>query len=326
LPGADGQLRLTGFAVGASSESSKGNKRTRKRSARTTAGRPAVSRFRTVTTFSEYQQIVEKTDEKKQRIISLLGLVGEVGDLHSMIKKLMLQKDNPTFRADLTEEFGDILWYVTSLAALYKISLRATKAESLYTEGPKTAFDERFPEDEQLPRNFRVTFFEKPLEHGIYVKITVNGVVIGDALTDNAHEDDGYRYHDAFHLAYAAVLGWSPVTRSLLRRKRKSKPKIDEVEDGARAVIVEEAISIFIFNQARDRGWYKDESSIDIGLLKTIRRFTSGLEVRVCTAKQWRKAILSGFSVFDKLRAANGGTVELDLDKQSISFVEAGEH
>ena len=51
--------------------------------------------------------------------------------------------------------------------------------------------------------------FAKSLsQKGLYVQITLNDVVIGDALTDNAHIDDGYRFHDIFHFAYAAVLGW----------------------------------------------------------------------------------------------------------------------
>ncbi|MGW7530630.1 hypothetical protein ACWGJ5_46485, partial [Streptomyces sp. NPDC054783] len=31
-----------------------------------------------------------------------------------------------------------------------------------------------------------------------------------------ARVEDDYRFHDAFHLAHAAVLGWSPVSRFLL--------------------------------------------------------------------------------------------------------------
>lgn len=279
--------------------------------------------------FADYQSIVEQTDEKKQRIVSLLGLVGEVGDLHAMIKKLLLQKDSPTFRAEMREEFGDLLWYLTSLASLYKISLEeiaqenARKATSLYLEGALPKFDVGYPPDERLPRRFRVTFSERPIQRGVHVKITVNGIAIGDALTDNAREDDGYRFHDVFHLAYAAVLGWSPVVRALLRRKRKSRAKIDEVEDGARAAIVEEAISIFIFNQAEERAWYQEPSSIDIGLLKTVRRLAGELEVKRCTAKQWRKAIHSGYAAFAQLRKNNGGDVEVDLDEQRLTFIPA---
>lgn len=188
-------------------------------------GPPAMSRF------AEYQAMVERTDERRSRAVSLMGLVGEVGDLHSMMKKLLLQKDNPAFRTELREEFGDLLWYLTSLASLYEIPLEeiakanAEKAESLYTKGSVNIFDDDFPSDERLPRRFVVNFYEKPLERSLYVKVSVNDVVIGDALTDNSHEDDGYRYHDVFHLAYAAVLGWSPVCRALLKCKRKSKSR-----------------------------------------------------------------------------------------------------
>jgi hypothetical protein len=54
-------------------------------------------------------------------------------------------------------------------------------------------------------------------------------------MADNAYERAGYRFHDVFHLAFAAVLGWSPITRALLKRKRKSSPEVDEVEDRGRS-------------------------------------------------------------------------------------------
>ncbi len=284
-----------------------------------------------MTTFSEYQKMVERTDERKQRTISLLGLVGEIGDLHSMVKKLLIQKDNPTFREQMREEFGDVLWYLTSLAVLYKIPLQeiakanAQKAESLYSLGSKIEFDKNYPDDERLPRQFMVNFYEKPLDRSVYVKISVNGIVVGDALTDNSHIDDGYRYHDIFHLGYAAVLGWSPVIRSLLRCKRKSDVKVDEVEDGARARIIEEAVSIFIFNHAEERDWYSDASSVDIGMLKIVRRMVSGLEVKACTAKQWQSAIFQGYKVFLKLKHNCGGNVIVDLDRQKLEYKNSTE-
>jgi NTP pyrophosphatase (non-canonical NTP hydrolase) len=282
--------------------------------------------YSNMTTFTEYQEMVERTDERRQRTIALMGLVGEVGDLHSMMKKLLLQKDNPTFRSELREEFGDLLWYLTCLASLYKIPLQeiaqsnAEKAESLYSIGQRHAFDAGFPDDERLPRQFTVNFYEKPLDRGVHVKVSMNGVVIGDALTDNAHLVDGYRYHDVFHFAYAAVLGWSPVVRGLLKCKRKSKPKIDEVEDGARAAIVEEAVSILVFNLATERNMYADETYVDLGLLKTIRRMVAGLEVKACSAKQWQRAICQGFAVFRDLNKSGGGNVLVNLDLQTIEF------
>lgn len=160
--------------------------------------------------------------------MSLLGLAGELGDLNSTFKKLVLQRDSRTLRSDLREDIGDILWYLTSLAVLHKIPLQeaaresALKAERLYTQGEVNHFDDGFDEEERLPRQFSVTFSEKRNGKQVLVRIMVSGVIVGDTLTDNAHKGDGYRYHDVFHLAYAAVLGWSPVIRSLLRRKRKA--------------------------------------------------------------------------------------------------------
>ena len=72
----------------------------------------------------------------------------------------------------------------------------------------------------------------------------LNGRQLGDDLTDNTYDEDGYRFHDVLHLANVAHLSWSPVMRSLMKLKRKDdrNPLLDVVEDGARAKIVEEAI------------------------------------------------------------------------------------
>jgi len=279
-----------------------------------------------IRTFVEYQAMVERTDERKKVIVSLLGLAGELGDLNSTFKKLVLQRDSRTLRGDLREDIGDILWYLTSLAIQYKIPLQeaaresARKAERLYLQGEVKRFDDGFDEEERLPRQFSVTFSEKRNGKQLLVRIMVSGVIVGDTLTDNAHQGDGYRYHDVFHLAYAAVLGWSPVIRSLLRRKRKSNQRIDEIEDGGRAAVVEEAISVLVFNEAPQRGWYSEESAVDIGLLKTIMRLTAGLEVHSCTAKQWKAAILQGYSAFKHLKDHCGGRVDVDLDRQTLTY------
>ncbi len=80
-------------------------------------------------------------------------------------------------------------------------------------------------------------------------------------MDDNAHEADGYRFHDVFHLAFMATFGWSPVIRALLKRKRKSNPAIDNVEDGARAIIIEEAISAMVYEHAKDHNFYEGHYS-----------------------------------------------------------------
>lgn len=109
-------------------------------------------------------------------------------------------------------------------------------------------FDEGYPAEERLPRVLDVDIFERVAGNGrSYVVQRCSGVFIGDRLTDNIMKPDDYRFHDAFHYAYAAVLGWSPVTRALFRLKRKSQVRVDEGEDGARAILIEEGVATYVF-------------------------------------------------------------------------------
>jgi hypothetical protein len=84
-------------------------------------------------------------------------------------------------------------------------------------------------------------------------------VQVGDTLTDASFVADGYRFYDVFHLAHAAVLGWSPVSRSLLGRKRRSDPQIDEAEDGGRAIVIEEGIAALVFAYAASHNYLPSE-------------------------------------------------------------------
>ena len=140
-------------------------------------------------------------------------------------------------------------------------------------------------------------------------------------LTDNAYDPDGYRFHDVFHFAYAAVLGWSPITRALLRRKRKSRPLLDEVEDGGRAAVIEEGVAALAFNYARRHRMLVGVSTLDFQLLRTIKDMTSHLEVSQCTTGEWERAILQGFKVWRAVLAARGGRIAINLDQRSIDYL-----
>lgn len=149
----------------------------------------------------------------------------------------------------------------------------------------------------------------------------IDGRQVGDSLSDNAHEEDHYRFHDVFHLSFMTYLGWSPVMRHLLKVKRKSNKAIDENEDGARAAITEEAISAIIFNLAEDNDFFREIRSIPFSLLKTVSSLANKFEVKACTFKQWQLAIWHGCQIYRELVSNGGGTVELDLDEPSISYV-----
>src|SRR5207248_7584175 len=124
-------------------------------------------------------------------------------------------------------------------------------------------FDTGFSESEQLPRKIEMHIVETRVAGKTCVIQLCNGVEIGSRLTDNKTEQDDYRFHDVFHLAYAAILGWSPVTRALLKLKRKSDPKVDENEDGARAILIEEGVATWIFNHAVRLNYFSAIQSLD---------------------------------------------------------------
>jgi len=167
-----------------------------------------------------------------------------------------------------------------------------------------------------------VEFREKDVRGTKYVFQSVHGLHLGDRLTDNSADEDDYRFHDVFHLAYAATLGWSPVLRALLRLKRKSDRDLDEQQDGARAVITEEGISNWIFAHGLRHHAFKGVDSVDFQLLKTIRQMVKGYEVQVCPLWMWETAILRGFAVFRELKVRRRGLVIADLTTRTLTFQE----
>lgn len=181
-------------------------------------------------------------------------------------------------------------------------------------------FDCEFPSEEQLPRKLKVVVQEKTHSKGIFVLQQVNGVNIGDRLTDNVAEADDYRFHDVFHWTYAAVLGWSPVTRALLRLKRKSNPVIDENEDGARAQLIEEGVATWIFQHGRKLNFYENISTVDYQLLKSVQDFIKLYEVKSCPLWLWEEAILGGFRAFRFLRQHRRAILSLDLETRKLDF------
>ncbi len=182
-------------------------------------------------------------------------------------------------------------------------------------------FDEGALEEEQLPRKLEIEFRERSQGEQRIVILRCNGINFGNRLTDNIADPDGYRYHDIFHFAYAVHLGWSPVVRALLKCKRKSDPKIDEAQDGARAAIVEEAVSAIAFSRGKQLGLFDGLDHVDYDLLKMVSEFVEGYEVDRIPLWQWEVAILQGFTVFRQLRHTRGGRVTLDLERRELKYL-----
>jgi NTP pyrophosphatase (non-canonical NTP hydrolase) len=284
---------------------------------------------------STYQREALKTDRIKAEgddsvIVALLGLVGEIGTLAAEHKKRMRDKGKyRLFKDRVEEDVGDILWYLANFASKNGLDLEEVARKNLHKVRSRWAlpvgtqiqlFDAGCKPEEQLPRHFEIDF---RVDKKGRVVLYRDGVRVGDPLTDNNYADDGYRFHDVFHLAYAAVLGWSPVTRKLLKCKRKSDKITDNVEDGGRAAVIEEGVAAMAYASAKDSAFFEGATEVDHSLLDTIQRMTSHLEVQRRSPAEWENAILLGFCVWRELRQHNGGRVTIDLVNQQLYFASS---
>lgn len=280
----------------------------------------------------EYQRLSEATDvrpDRKDIAFPLLGLAGEVGSLVAEYKKrLRAGKSYEGFEIELREELGDLLWYTAALARTVNLSLNEVAEDNLKKTGliwspdlpPAPEYDVGFPPGQRLPREFIVRFVPHEQDNLPHVSMYLGTEAVGDPLNDNAYEEDHYRFHDVFHLAHAAILGWSPLFRRLLGCKRKADPKVDRIEDGARAIFLEEGLTAYVFNVATTQRFFEGAQRLDWDLLKTVRRMTSHLEVGDQPPAAWQRAILEGYSVWRELREHNGGLVGGNLDQRIIQF------
>jgi len=263
-------------------------------------------------------------------------VAGENGHLWSLIEAVMhlnsiLAADDEFFVVDpenLEDPLGETARMVLNavsqehlkLPQILVQNLQKTKGLFAGVTGAALQRDAQCPEYEQLPRSAVIQFIERPRGAVPEVLLRMNGLTVGDRLTDNSADLDGYRFHDALHLGYVAVLGWSPVIRALLRLKRKSDGALDEQQDGARAIIIEEAITQQVFNHARDHRLFRDIERLDYGLLKWVAKMARGLEVESCSAVEWQRAILQGYRAFRELKDHGGGFVVVDAAQRELRY------
>jgi len=283
---------------------------------------------------ADYQTQALETDRTSlngadaAQLVPLLGLAGEAGELLSEYKKWL--RDGPShvrFVDRVHEELGDILWYIANVASKYGLNLEdiaasnLAKTRALFGDHGGVPLGSCERETESFPDQFTLTFVQQADGDRIIVRTLFNGEQVGAELTDNAHEDDGYRFHDVFHAGFVAVLGWSPVLRKLLGRKRKSVAKLDEVEDGGRAAVIEEGVAGLVFAYGRNHNFLAGAGGVDEALLKTVRSMCAHLEVKDQPEVLWQSAIEQGFAAWRALNAAKGGTVEVNRTARTLRYV-----
>lgn len=210
--------------------------------------------------------------------------------------------------------------HATGLTFSHVVQANLRKARGAFLD-PDPAdlidFDAEFSKEERLPSEFRIRIDQRSSGKSY---LQWNGVFIGDPLTDNIADPDGYRFHDVFHLANAAILHWSPVVRALIKHKRKSIPKYDEEQDGGRATVVEEGLTAWLFSRAKALQYYQGQSRVSLGILKTVQEFVAGYEVEQCPLKLWESSILQGYAVFRQVRDAQGGWVIGDRATRTLRY------
>jgi NTP pyrophosphatase (non-canonical NTP hydrolase) len=255
---------------------------------------------------------------------TLLNLAGEIGAVLSDYQSARLTRNRDALRGRLV----GVMRMLVKAADEAGVTLEQAAEENLTKISDRwpdrkiypPPLDKKAPPSERLPRTLTIDIFERKVRGQVYVFQQCNGVNIGDRLTDNAIEPDDYRFHDVFHYAYCAVLTWSPVARALLHLKRKSDPKIDEADDGARAILIEEGIASWIFGQAKRLDFFEGMKSGDLSfdILKTVRQFVSGYEPASCPLWLWEEAILQGFEAFRFLRRKRRARLRIDVARRRL--------
>jgi len=289
--------------------------------------------------FSIYQQEAKKTiqdyiqGKDANKLVPFLGLIGEAGSVITELKKNLRDGEGYTnYNNKLKEELGDLLWYISTIATENGIDLADIAQSNLVKIKDRfdleqsenfIIYDADYPTEEQFPREFEIQF--EVIREGGKEKVRVTNnttnVQLGDDITDNSHKEDGYRFHDIFHFGYVAFLGWSPVVRKLMGIKRKSDSATDEIEDGARAAITEELVSLYIYSHGMDHQLFKYSNSVDTEVLKTVQKLVSGIEVKNCTQKQWETAIINSYKVYDELKRNNGGRVLVSIKNRRLIYL-----
>ena len=292
--------------------------------------------------------------------VPILGLAGEAGSLLVALKKQYRErKRRDDWTEFVTTELGDMLWYVSTVAThaglrvvdIAELDLRRADAARValshtLDRASLPVLDAQYPVTERFPRRLLLRFQEGardgvpevtmslvavepnafpdgPLQRGEgKFQGFATGAPLGDKVTDNSAVADAYRYHDAVHLGFLAVMGWSPNLRQLLHLKRKSNAAVDENEDGARAIFAEEGLAALLAKRADDSQGYANPRLVPEDMVEIMTTVLEDLEVARMPPWLWRVAISQGFTAMRCLQEGRGGYLIADLDDRSLTYTK----
>ena len=76
--------------------------------------------------FNDYQdKVLQYRTKTADEMYAVIGLSGEVGELHSLIAKAIRDgvKDEAEFEKNIKKELGDILWFIAAIADDFETNL-----------------------------------------------------------------------------------------------------------------------------------------------------------------------------------------------------------
>lgn len=105
--------------------------------------------------FNDYQQQCERTanrdnaDPFKFLTEKALGIVGEAGEIGDYLKKVLCH-GHPMDKEKLTDEAGDLLWYLSTVLTTYGITIEQVAVRNI--EKLKARYPEGFSEERSVNR------------------------------------------------------------------------------------------------------------------------------------------------------------------------------
>ena len=256
-----------------------------------------------------------------------------------LLPEVEIVLNREVYPKDPLDALGEIVWHLSALAEVFELklsdiaSLTADKARFRNVAGlTDVRHDDDFPEKERLPRRFVVEFREVSPGKSLISRLdNTTWKPMGATLEDNYSINDGYRFHDVMHLAFIAFLGWSPVFRKFLNRKRSDDPNtgfVESDEDGGRPKVLEESLILQIHTYAEriktfldsechnHHSVYDIDSALSFEFLRDLHEQTRGYEVYKNPKQDWENAIRYGYAMFETVRQNNGGVVTVDVDAE----------
>ncbi len=177
--------------------------------------------------------------------------------------------------------------------------------------------DKLVDQEDPLPIKFDLTLVANASDDS--VAMFFDNRQIGLELQDQVHDSDDFRYHDVFHAVFAAVLGWSPVLRLLMGFRREGNFETLLIDDGNRAIIVEEAIVELVICTYRRYG--KLDQSQLANLASNAMLLTAQLEVSSVSEQRWYDALSTGVSLWLEVKELSSCRLTIDRQKQSVSHL-----